>query len=234
MQRQPLISNYYSLLPEVRPESDSAVWAESYHKGLQKFQRSVQARYNEATLQRLLHAGAADVRRASALALGMLGTLKSNLSLANCLHDSDDAVAEIAADALWSIWFRADSEEHNRELQRLIRLDVSPETADEVLAGFQELIRRAPRFAEAYNQRAIVQFRLEEYAKSVLDCEKTLRLNPVHFGAASGMAQCFLRQRKLRAALRCYRRANRINPRLDGVTEAIESIEKILGEEGKR
>jgi hypothetical protein len=48
------------------------------------------------------------------------------------------------------------------------------------------------------------------------------------------MAQCFMKQKKLRAALRSYRRANRINPRLDGVREVIESLERTLGEEGKR
>ena len=39
---------------------------------------------------------------------------------------------------------------------------------------------------------------------------------------------------KLRAALRSYRRAARINPHLEGVRQAIESLEKILGEEGKK
>jgi tetratricopeptide (TPR) repeat protein len=168
------------------------------------------------------------------LALGLLGTMNVNLSLASRLHDEDAAVNELAADALWSIWFRADSEENNRELQKLIRLDVSTETGDDVLAAFEGLLKKAPRFAEAYNQRAVVHFRLGDFGKAVLDCEKTLRLNPVHFGAASGMAQSFMKQRKLRAALRSYRRAYRINPRIDGISDVIDSLEKTLGEEGKR
>ena len=113
-------------------------------------------------------------------------------------------------------------------------LDVTTETGDDVLAAFDALVKKAPRFAEAFNQRAIVHFRLGEFGKAVLDCEKTLRLNPVHFGAASGMAQSFMKQRKLRAALRSYRRAYRINPRIDGICETIDSLEKTLGEEGKR
>ena len=36
--------------------------------------------------------------------------------------------------------------------------------------------------------------------------------------------------RKLRAALRAYRRAYRINPNLDGVEEVIQSLERMLGE----
>ena len=76
--------------------------------------------------------------------------------------------------------------------------------------------------------------RNSDYAKSIADCEKALRLNPCHFGAASGMGQCFMKQKKLRAALRVYRRANRINPNLDLVRETIESLERMLGEEGKK
>ena len=97
----------------------------------------------------------------------------------------------------------------------------------------RRLIRKAPRFAEAYNQRAIVHFRMGDFTQSIADCEKVLRLNPYHFGAASGMAQCFMKQKKLRAALRTYRRANRINPNLDGVQQVIESLERMLGEKGE-
>jgi Tfp pilus assembly protein PilF len=83
-----------------------------------------------------------------------------------------------------------------------------------------------------YNQRAIAYFRLGDMAKALADCERVLRLNPYHFGAASGMAQCFMKQKKLRAALRMYRRANRINPNLDGVKQVIDSLERMLGEKG--
>ena len=232
--RQPLILNFFSLLPDQPADANPAIWAETYRKALQKYQRAVEARYNEATLERILHAADPQSRRAAALALGLIGTLHVNLSLASRLHDEDAGVCDLAADALWSIWFRADSEENNRELQRLIRLDVTIETSDDVLAGFEVLIKKSPRFAEAFNQRAVVHFRLGDFGKSVLDCEKTLRLNPVHFGAASGMAQSFMKQRKLRAALRSYRRAYRINPTIDGISEVIDSLEKTLGEEGKR
>ncbi len=232
--RQPLILNFYSLLPEPNAETDALQWAEKYRRGLQKFRRAVEARYNEATLERLLNAWCADVRRAAALALGMIGTMNVNLSLASRLHDEEPQVRDAAADSLWSLWFRADREENNRELQRLMRMEVTADTVDEVLAEFAELIKKAPRFAEVYNQRAIVHFRMGDFGRSILDCEKALRLNPVHFGAAGGMARCFMKQRKLRAALRTYRKAKRISPYLDGVAQAIESLERTLGEEGKR
>ena len=124
--------------------------------------------------------------------------------------------------------------DNNHELQRLMELIEADGNADEILKGFEDLIRKSPRFAEAYNQRAIYHYQRGDFAKSIRDCEKVLRLNPHHFGAASGMGQCFMQQKKLRAALRIYRRANRINPNLDGIREAIQSLERMLGEEGKR
>jgi tetratricopeptide (TPR) repeat protein len=232
--RLPLLLNYYQLLPEPDPQKDPQRWAKQYRTSLAKFKRSVTARYCEATLERLLYAPVAEVRQAAILALGLAGTMNVNASLAARLHDEEPAVAELAADALWSLWFRADMPENNDELQRLMQMEVTADDADVVLAGLSELVGRSPRFAEAYNQRAIVYFRTGAFGKSIADCEKALRLNPYHFGAASGMAQCFMKQKKLRAALRSYRRANRINPRLDGVREVIESLERTLGEEGKR
>ena len=232
--RLPLLVNYFQLLPEASPDMDPQSWAQAYRRALAKFKRSVAARYNESSLERLLHAPVAEVRQAAVLALGLTGTMAVNEALAARLHDEDNVVAEMTADALWSLWFRADSPAHNEELQRMMQMELTDADAAVILAGLDALIRRAPRFAEAYNQRAIIHFRTGAFTRSIADCEKVLRLNPYHFGAASGMAQCFMKQKKLRAALRTYRRANRINPRLDGVRQVIESLEKTLGEEGRR
>ena len=92
----------------------------------------------------------------------------------------------------------------------------------------------APRFAEVYNQRAILYFRLGELARAVADCEKVLKLNPYHFGAAGGMAQCFMKLKKPRAALRAFRNAFRVNPGLEGVEETIRALESALGGEEER
>lgn len=231
---QPLILQYYQLLPEHKIEEEPADWPRQFRKSLTKFKRSVEARYNEATLERLLNAPSSEVRQAAILALGLTGTIRVNADLAKCLHDDDPTARLLAADALWSIWQRSDTPENNQELQRLVRLVAAEANAEEIFAGFETLIRKSPRFAEAYNQRAIFYYHRGEYARAIADCEKALRLNPCHFGAANGMGQCFMKQKKLRAALRIYRRAHRINPNLDTVRETIQSLERMLGEEGKR
>lgn len=230
--RPPLLLQYYTELPERKLGDNPGQAARRIRRGLNQFKKAVQGKYNEATLERMLTCCHPEARQAAVLALGLLGSMEVNASLAARLHDEDPTVSELAADALWSVWFRADSKENNQELQRLMRLRLSEESADAILAGFQALIEKAPRFAEAYNQRAIVYFRVGNLHKAIADSEKVLRLNPYHFGAASGMAQCFMKQKKLRAALRSYRRAIRLNPNLDGVKQVIDSLERMLGEKG--
>jgi tetratricopeptide (TPR) repeat protein len=220
---------YYAELPTPKAD-DAPVPRRKTQAGLDKFKRQVAGRYNEGTLQRLLGSGDVAARRAAVLALGMLGSMKSNLLVAARLSDDDKVVRQLAADALWLLWFRADTDANNQELQRARKLH---DTAKK-RAALDALIKKAPTFAEAYNQRAILNFQVGELQKAILDCEKVLKLNPCHFGAQVGMAQCYMGLNKPRAALKAFRNAYRINPEMEGVEETIRALEDALGEEGKR
>ena len=228
--RMALLVEYYRRLPERKEIEQSQSWAVRLEEGLEVFKQEVAARYSEGTLQRLLNVPNSEAQRATTLALGLTGTLSSNKVLASRLHDNDPQVRQLAADALWAIWFRADTAAHNKELQRITRMR-DPKKA---LTAFDALLKKAPEFAEAFNQRAILYFRLEEYAKSIADCDLVLKLNPCHFGAAAGMAQCYMKLKKPKAALKAFRHALRINPNMEGVEETIRTLEDVLGEEGKK
>ncbi|MFO0928173.1 MAG: tetratricopeptide repeat protein [Gemmataceae bacterium] len=193
------------------------------------FRKQVQQRYTEGTLRRVLLTGDVAGRRAAAFALGLLGAPAINDDLAAALLDPDEEVARLACEALWTVWFRGDNSAHSNELYRILRL----RDRAAALAALDDLIRQAPQFAEAYNQRAILYFRLEKFDRAVSDCESTLRLNPFHFGAQAGLGQSLLRLRKPRAALRAFRVALRINPRLDDIADTVRSLENALGEEGR-
>jgi tetratricopeptide (TPR) repeat protein len=230
-----LLLQFYNQLPERKAGTSAGTWARRLKAGLHQFQKAVEGRYTEGTLMRLVSGGGPEACGAAITALSLNGTMQANAVLAARLCDEDRDIRRLAADALWSIWFRADEPANNKELQRLMRLTSADEiTPQELVDGFAELVKRAPNFAEAYNQRAILYFRLGDLRRSIQDCERALKLNPYHFGAASGVAQCFMKQKRLRAALRAYRRAYRLNPNLDGIRQAILSLERMLGEEGKK
>jgi tetratricopeptide (TPR) repeat protein len=224
-----LLVEYFEALPKKREGMDSELWAARVQSALEKFKKRVKDRYTEGTLIRLLASDNATNRQASILALGLIGSMQVNAALVKRLHDDDPQCREMAADALWAVWFRGDSEANNQELQRLMR-QRDPEKA---LEGLDTLVRKAPGFAEAYNQRAILHFRLKNYDKCASDCEKVLQFNPCHFGAQAGLARCYMRLRKPKAALKAYRKAFEINPNMEGVEEAIRDLENALGEEGR-
>jgi tetratricopeptide (TPR) repeat protein len=226
----PLLVDFYRQLPTPKRGGDLESWSARFQVALDAYRDQVSARYTEGTLQRLLTHPEVIARRAAVLALGLYGTIAANAATSACLHDPDEQVRQMAADALWAMWFRGDNDDHNEDLQRLIRL----RDQSQALAGLTDLIRRSPDFAEAYNQRAILYFRMGEFHKSIADCEQVMRRNPHHFGAQAGMAQCYLKIKKHRAALRAFRQALRINPNLDDVQETIRELEDALGGGGSR
>jgi tetratricopeptide (TPR) repeat protein len=205
---------------------DPDTWAETDTESVMKFRRQVRRWYNEATLCRLLDSNHAESRRAAVVALSLIGGMAANTTLAAHLTDNDRQVRQLASDALWAVWFRGENESQGRKLQAVLN-QANPRNA---LRGLDALLRETSDYAEAYNQRAVLYYRLGEYQKAIQDCERVLRLNPHHFGAAAGMAQCYVRLKKPRAALRAFRNAYRINPNLDDVKDAIRSIEEVLGE----
>lgn len=225
--RTPIILELYAKLPTPRPADDADMWANAMHEALEEYRQQVALSYSESTLVRLLDSTNKRVRRAAVVALGLMGTMTANTAVARMLVDTDKRVRQFATDALWAIWFRGNSEKANDELQRIVR-DGEPKT---MMKSLDALVRKAGDFAEAYNQRAILHYRMGEFRKAIVDCEKVLQLNPHHFGAAAGMAQCYLKLNKPRAALRSFRTALEINPNLDDVEETIRALEEVLGED---
>ncbi|MEO1112838.1 MAG: tetratricopeptide repeat protein [Pseudomonadota bacterium] len=83
-----------------------------------------------------------------------------------------------------------------------------------------------PSFAEGWNRRATVHYMREDFGKSLVDIERTLALEPRHWGALSGLA---IIQRRLGFdddALVTFKRALEVNPGLENAVEAIEDLEK--------
>ena len=189
------------------------------------FRRNVSARYNEATLARLLDATDAKARQAAVLSLGLFGGFAaSNATVAKALKDKDPAVRDLAHEALWSIWFRADTPAHNETLAAVRKLIAADQLAEAIVRADQ-LIAAAPEFAEAYNQRAIAHFFLGHYAASAADCRRVLDKNPYHFGALGGLGQCLLAQNKRGEAVVVFQRALELQPFDDGLRNLIATLE---------
>ena len=93
---------------------------------------------------------------------------------------------------------------------------------------FDEIISKAPDFAEGWNKRATVLYFLRQYDKSAADVRQTLLLEPRHFGAAAGLGLIFLSLNYPKSALEAFQKALEINPHLTGPKMQIKRLQEYL------
>jgi tetratricopeptide (TPR) repeat protein len=204
-------------------------------RDIELFRQRVAARYTEGTLGRILsNSPVVAARRAAALSLGLVGSFEqSNAVLGKALRDGDGVVRETAENALWSIWFNADTPENNQKLDR-VRQAISRHRLDQAEALVNGLIVTAPNFIEAHNQRAIIFFLQGRFAESAHECQDVVGRNPYHIGAISGLAQCQLRLNRAVDALKTLRRALKLQPYNDSLRQSIEALEAAIEPDGSR
>jgi tetratricopeptide (TPR) repeat protein len=183
--------------------------------------------YTQGTLERLTLHDTAEVRRAAALALGFLGDYECNAALGRALQDEDRTVRIIAENSIRNVWTRAGGEEDRQALAVVLRLNTA-QHYDEAVRRASELLKRAPWFAEAWNQRAIAKFALKRLGECIEDCHQALEINPYHFGAAAGMGQAYLQLGSNAAALESFRRALNLNPDLEAVRVQIARLTRLI------
>ena len=148
-------------------------------------------KYNQGSLERLAVHNSPLVRRSAVLALGFLGDYEANPVLGRALLDKDRTVRILAENGIRSVWTRVGDDAQRQHLSATIRLNTA-QLYDEAIQRASELIRQAPWFAEAWNQRAVAQFACGHFAESIRDCHQALEINPYHFVAVAGMGHAYL------------------------------------------
>lgn len=96
------------------------------------------------------------------------------------------------------------------------------------LEHLDDLVRLEPDFAEGWNARATVHYYLGNYHESRNDITETLRREPRHYGALSGLGLVYMAQREPSAALRSYRAALEVHPWLEGSRTMVEQLSDML------
>jgi len=191
------------------------------------FVKAVSERYLMTTLGRLVAGGEHVLRRAATMAVGFLGDFSHNPILGRALIDDDRGVRLLADSGIRQLWRRDGNIWQQRKLARICRLNQNDQYADAIREA-TVLIDEAAHFAEAWNQRAVAQFALKRFEDAANDCHQTLELNAYHFGAAVGMAHCYLQMDEPFAALENLRRALALNPDLEDVRGKIDFLERAL------
>lgn len=153
-----------------------------------------------------------------------LDELFSRLKAAKDEGEGDVIVAEI-----WKVWQSSGRPELDEAMDKAIR-SMAFGLQPVALGLLDDLVARAPDWAEAWNKRATVLFLLDELDRSLADIERVLALEPRHFGALAGRGLIYMRKEQNREALVAFRQALAVNPFLKERFELIPSLEKKLGE----
>ena len=93
---------------------------------------------------------------------------------------------------------------------------------------FNNIIKEAPAFSEAYNKRATTYFLMKKYDKSLMDIKVTLTLEPRHFGALSGMGLIFMNRGDFQRALLAFTAVLKIYPFSISAAANMKIIEREL------
>ena len=133
--------------------------------------------------------------------------------------------------AIWKIWLDGGDPALDTVMARGIAAMTANRLRD-AADRFTELILAAPEFAEAWNKRATVYYLMDRYEDSVRDIERTLALEPRHFGAISGMGLIFLERGDEEGALGAFEKVLEIHPHAPGARFHAERLRKRL--EGRR
>lgn len=124
-------------------------------------------------------------------------------------REEEEAVG--TANEIWKIWF----EYRDADVARMLQEAVAAKDAgdlDRALEVVNRVIEIAPDFAEAWNQRAIIYYKVGYFDASLADVEETLKREPRHFGALSGRGMCYLGLRNPDEALSAFEEAIDVHP----------------------
>jgi len=91
-----------------------------------------------------------------------------------------------------------------------------------------QIIALDPKYPEGWNRRATVHYMMGDYAMSMADIDKTLQLEPRHFGALAGMAEILKDTGRKKLALRAYEQVLQIYPMMRTAQSAVESLTQDL------
>jgi tetratricopeptide (TPR) repeat protein len=135
--------------------------------------------------------------------------------------------ADRIAGSIWEIWTDSDDD----EIDRLMAIGIAAMDRHNygmALTAFNIVVEKAPGFAEGWNKRATVFYLIGNYPKSIADVDRTLALEPRHFGAISGLGLIHLAQGDEPAALAAFERALQVNPHMPFVTLRVRELKRKL------
>ncbi len=147
----------------------------------------------------------------------LFGSLQANTGL----RDPAKTESEI-----WHLWMQSDSKTADLLLAQATRAMNDGET-DLAETMFTKIVEEFPNYAEAYNKRASLYFLVGKNNLALKDIDKTLELEPRHFGALIGRGSIYRQEKKFAEALSSYKEALSINPAMKNIEATIKELQRL-------
>lgn len=134
---------------------------------------------------------------------------------------------QITESQIWEIWLQHD----NADVQQLMLVGtqrMNTQRYAEAMVVFNRLTESFPDYAEGWNKRATLHYVLGNFDASISDIEKTLALEPRHFGALSGLGMVYLQRKELSKAKQAFETLIEVHPNSPNAKQNLELVEERL------
>jgi tetratricopeptide (TPR) repeat protein len=150
-----------------------------------------------------------------------------DLLFARLQHTPDPAEAHSLEQSIWVVWLQSGDPAVDRLMQQGI-LALQGQHYATALQAFDRMVERAPEFAEGWNKRATVHYLMGNWSASVQDIQRTLALEPRHFGALFGLGLIYDALERPEAALRSFEATLALNPHSENTRRMVEQLRRQL------
>ncbi|TPI35490.1 hypothetical protein FJW07_23820 [Mesorhizobium sp. B3-1-9] len=146
-------------------------------------------------------------------------------------RERNEKAAERIAGRIWNEWNQSGSASIDLMMQWAQKA-TEDQKFDVALDLLDQVVTLQPGYAEGWNRRATVHFMMKNYGKSMADIDRTLQLEPRHFGALSGLAQIMAETGHKQSALEAWQRVLTIYPMMRSAQNQVSTLSEELAGEG--
>ena len=153
----------------------------------------------------------------------MLDTLFAKLQTA-----TDPMAIQSLEAAIWEQWIMV-AEGPQRDLMLRGIVEMQQRQLRQSVETFSKLIEVAPDLSEAWNKRATVYWLLGNFEASISDICETVKREPRHFGAYSGLGMIRAQMGEPARAAAAFELARKYNPHIGGIDAEIARLKAEAG-----
>lgn len=154
----------------------------------------------------------------------MLDTLFAKLQTA-----TDPMAIQSLEAAIWEQWIMV-PDGPQRELMVRGITEMQQRELKQSVETFSKLIEIAPELSEAWNKRATAHWLLGDFPASLSDICETVKREPRHFGAYSGLGMIRAEMGEYPRAVAAFELAKKYNPHIVGIDDEIARLKALGGD----